>query len=183
MPCPAGETCQRVDGWIFALYNTTAECCSSGGVDPGMPANVSAEYCQALSTGIGPDKWFLHSDADRCAKHCATTGGIECDVPTVPPAAYYSNASECCSSELGYLDVKTCAELSKNGGILAGTDEYYVDWVKQKCVKNCPVGSSRDPSCGGIAAGNWVELYLNITTCCEELHYIDDDECLFFPPG
>merc|ERR1711966_199195 len=30
MPCPPGETCHRVDGWVRAVYDTIAECCQSG---------------------------------------------------------------------------------------------------------------------------------------------------------
>mmetsp|Transcript_28994 Transcript_28994/g.53002 ORF Transcript_28994/g.53002 Transcript_28994/m.53002 type:complete len:675 (-) Transcript_28994:143-2167(-) len=192
-PCPSGETCLRVDGWLSTLYGTIAECCNSDN-DPALPADVNPAYCEALSTGIGPDEWFQHPYGDnRCAKHCANAISIsaECAIPTSRSVAYHPSASECCVSEFAHLNADTCTEFSETGGVLGdvvtGTEAYYVDWVRQKCVKNCPKGSSSggsslnndtDVECGGIAAGSWVTLFPNTTSCCEKLHYLDDEDCL-----
>ena len=75
--------------------------------------------------------------------------------------------------------METCTELSNKGGILSdlvGTDEYYVDWIRQKCVKNCLVGSG--VGWGGIAGGNWVDLHLDVDVCCKDLHYVDRIDCV-----
>jgi len=180
-PCPSGETCQRVDGWVSTLYDAIAECCDSD--DYALPSNVNPKYCRAVSDGTGTDGWFLHPDGDRCAKHCASGDeGVECAAPSDPTTSYHPTAQGCCLVELGHLNSRTCAEFSEKGGILedlAETAEYYVDWIRQACVRNCPEGSAGE--CGGIAAGKWVVLHPNITSCCEDLHYIDETDCLVKP--
>jgi len=183
-PCPSGETCRRVAGWLSTLYETITECCESE--DAALPANVTPAYCQALSTGAGTDKWFKHEDGDRCAKHCTTTTtantateAASCGIPSDASSPYYDTTQECCTAELDYLNMETCTELSEKGGILSdlvGTDEYYVDWIRQKCVKNCPVGSA--VGCGGIAGGNWVGLHPDVDACCGDLHYVDRNDCV-----
>lgn len=180
-PCPAGETCQRVDGWLATLYDSTAECCQSNNTLP----SVNTEFCQSSSTGVATEKWFRH-DGNRCAKHCAdaTSSSAECDIPVDPSSPFYATSLECCTTELDYLNIDTCMELSAKGGILSdlvGTDEYYVDWIHQACVKNCPEGShSNDDEsvCGGIAGASWIILYPDVEDCCAALYYIDREDCL-----
>jgi len=187
-PCPSGETCQRVDGWLSIFYDTIVECCNSDN-NPALPADVNPQYCQALSTGLGTNGWFQHSDGNRCAKHCAVNAiDAECAIPATRSVAYHPSASECCASEFAYLNADTCAELSETGGVLADvawTEEYYVDWIRQMCVKNCPKGSSSGGSlnndgveCGGMAARSWVRLFPDTTSCCENLHYLEYEDCL-----
>ena len=138
MPCPPGETCHRVDGWVRAVYDTIAECCQSG--DPLLPDTVSPEYCEARSTGAGTEKWFKNEGHAWCSKHCSNATNATdsaCESPSTPPSFYYDTAQECCTVQLDYLNPMTCVELSEKGGVLSdlvGTEEYYVDWVKLRCV-------------------------------------------------
>ncbi len=177
--CPTGETCERVDGWVSNLYGTITKCCKS---DAALSV-MTRDYCQASSSSTTSEKWFLHDDTNRCAKHCPTDNASafapECGDPSKPTLVQYNNAEKCCTTELDYLNVDSCVELSEKGGILAdlvGTDEYYVDWVHQKCVKNCPEGNA-DSSCGGIVLGKHLDLYEDVDDCCKVLHYIERDEC------
>lgn len=180
MPCPPGETCHRVDGWVRAVYDTIAECCHSG--DPLLPDTVSPAYCEARSTGVGTEKWFKNEGHAWCSKHCSNATNATnsaCESPSTPPSFYYDTAQECCTVQLDYLNPMTCVELSEKGGVLSdlvGTEEYYVDWVKLSCVKNCPVGNGA--GCGGIAGGKWVDLHPDPESCCKVLHYVDQDTCI-----
>ena len=45
----------------------------------------------------------------------------------------------------------------------SGSDEWYIDWNRGKCFKNCPVRS--DPECGGLA-DYWKSLYPSKIDCC-----------------
>ena len=174
-PCISGKTCQRVNGWVANLYGTVAKCCESFT----SSADVDVDYCNSFSTGIATGKWFRH-EGNRCAKHCtAAADAAGCDIPVDPSSPHYNSARECCTSELAHLNVNTCAELSLTGGILAdlvGTNEYYVDWIHQTCVKNCPEGNKN--ACGGLAVGRWVTLYSDVDACCGNIKYIPRNDCV-----
>ena len=196
-PCPSGKTCQRVDGWVATLYDTIIDCCNDGAAM--LPGSINHDYCRAVSAGAATGKWFRHDDANRCAKHCiAQAQGGECSTPSDPSVPHYDTALECCTAELWNLvdvaSAEACAEISVNGAAVqedaiavlsegegstsrGGTDEYYVDWIHQTCVKNCPE-DERYSECGGISTSKWVELYDDVDDCCDNLHYIDRTDCV-----
>ena len=104
--------------------------------------------------------------------------GEVCERVTGWVSSLYEKAKGCCTKELsGVVDVDTCVDKSKNGGVLSdgfsgGTGNWYVDWIHQQCVRDCPVGSGS--GCGGISSHNtWVELYTKVDDCCANLHYIE----------
>lgn len=134
-----------------------------------------------MSTGAGNDKWYVYENGDRCAKHCRDSASDDaaCGVPAYPPRAYYNTVERCCKRQLDYLNTGACAELSEGGGDitqLRGTGEYYIEWVEQKCIKNCPVGTGA--GCGGVATGVWVPMHPDATECCNELYFVDQEECV-----
>ena len=166
--------------WVTTVYDTIDECCDDGADI--LPGSVNLDYCRAVSTGATTEKWFRHADADRCAKHCVyTAASPECDIPSDPSSPQYRTARKCCAAELENLDRDTCEELSADGKALmvapaSVTYEYYVDWIHQTCVMNCPEGIHT--TCGGIANGQWTDLYSDVEECCDKLHYIDHDDCV-----
>lgn len=187
--CPPGETCERARGWISNLYETIDDCCASDAAQ----LKVDAEQCRANSgavainvvneavptTTAAEGEWFRHAEANRCAKLCRVSSlDPSCGSPPRPSLPRYGTLEECCTSELDFLNLDTCVELSEKGGRLGdlvGTEEYYVDWIHQRCMRNCPVG--KGPGCGGIAGGKWVDLYDNANDCCANLHYISISDC------
>jgi len=194
LSCPSGETCQRAMGYLSSLYSTTASCCQS---DDAM-SELDIEQCQAVSNNVASDKWFRHEDSpSRCAKHCtADSNSAECSIPTNSLAAWYNTVEECCNasttnSNNGISNLNICVELSMDGGVmlndLQASDEYYIDWIHQKCVKNCePLHAIHSNeyeygdriNCGGIAVGAWVKMFSDVEACCDEMHYVDRNECV-----
>mmetsp|Transcript_2056 Transcript_2056/g.3233 ORF Transcript_2056/g.3233 Transcript_2056/m.3233 type:complete len:181 (-) Transcript_2056:1538-2080(-) len=78
--------------------------------------------------------------------------------------------SACCERWFSW-DKHTC-----NGNGAIGSSEWYVDWILEKCVKDCY--DSSDADCGGFAK-SWDERYgSSQDACCDQISsYIARDKC------
>ena len=125
-----------------------------------------------------PNNIYLATTTVKDTNESMCPPGEVCERVTGWVSSLYEKAKGCCTKELsGVVDVDTCVDKSKNGGVLSdgfsgGTGNWYVDWIHQQCVRDCPVGSGS--GCGGISSHNtWVELYTEVDDCCANLHYIE----------
>jgi hypothetical protein len=80
----------------------------------------------------------------------------------------YTTLQACCESH--YLwQLSTCLGASAAAG--TGSNEWYMDYDLNKCVKDC-VGAS---PCGGLADGEIT--FSTQDKCCEERMWWDEREC------
>jgi len=64
-----------------------------------------------------------------------------------PTQWLYDSAEECCSKRYNWSE-KECLSNSGSGTTDVGTGNWYVDWILEKCVRDCE--DSSDSSCGKI---------------------------------
>ncbi|KAL7462177.1 hypothetical protein ACHAXS_002563 [Conticribra weissflogii] len=84
--------------------------------------------------------------------------------------AWISESLEkCCSRFYSGWNYSKCMRTEA-----AGSNKFYVDWIKGQCVKDC-VGPA---PCGGLAQ-LWDPLYDSDITCCARIPHVPDEECVF----
>ena len=83
----------------------------------------------------------------------------------------------CCDSDAAATLSGCVSSVSAAGGADAPAEKFYVDWIHQRCVKNCPEDPG-DVACGGIANQSWMKLFGDVEECCDALHYIERAECV-----
>lgn len=88
----------------------------------------------------------------------------------------YESADECCAERIFWLTKEACLVASgiDSDSSVAGTYKFYVDWIIQRCVKDC----NGPPPCRGLAQ-TWDELYSSPGECCEKLSYLPEKECIY----
>lgn len=127
----------------------------------------------ALATG----KWYVNHQDQICQQDCAEAGGT-CGGLAKPHDTLYDTPAACCAEKLSWIVTSTCevhSTLSTSTGVTAvGTNQWYIDWWLEKCVKDCD--ESLDPSCGGLAK-RWDELFGSSSECCDRIAYIERAEC------
>lgn len=151
------------------LYDTPDECCESEFYWIG-----EMELCVARSSGLTIEKYYPDKINSKCA--------LDADYPaTDMTVSLYDTPEECCQDNIVWIGTNICVGKSI-GEVLArtneGTEEFYVDWTKYKCVQNC-VG---DPPCGGTSE-SWDILHLDSTACCRLLNKLNEaglpgDDCI-----
>ena len=178
--CPAGETCERATPNSGALFDTAALCCA------GTMSWVDDAYCEMLSTGVATEKWFLADMQDGgCVKDCSAaeltsnSGGPEdyCGTLDNNNVKLYDDEVDCCAGQLGWVDKDRCATVSL-GGVLTGSNLWYVDYEGKQCVQDCT--DAAEAGCdnpGGLADGSET-LYADAEKCCEgKLGYLNAGLC------
>ena len=63
------------------------------------------------------------------------------------------------------------------GMVPTGSDKYYIDWGRGKCVKDCAVGGG-DASCGGVRTESWISKHADENACCFAHMSYDINGCL-----
>ena len=112
----------------------------------------------------GSNKWYLNSyeNDSICVQDCEGTtapcGGLANSWDTL-----HDSAKDCCQKKLSWITVSKC-EAESTGGTAAGSDQWYVDWENETCVKDCVGGAP----CGGLAE-KWNFLYSSVIKCCDEI--------------
>ena len=83
----------------------------------------------------------------------------------------YNSQESCCSSHFSW-DKDNCM-----GIVPTGSDKYYIDWGRGKCVKDCAVGGG-DADCGGVRTESWISKHANMNACCFAHMSYDINGCL-----
>ena len=76
-----------------------------------------------------------------------------------PSMLMFEELEDCCDTNYPW-DLATCLGAST----AAGSDNWFVDYSLNKCVKEC-VG---DEPCGGLIDGSWVDLFESQSECCSK---------------
>merc|ERR1712194_286068 len=177
--CPDGEGEGRcggpVDSWS-TLYDTAKECCEK------KLSWIALTTCEAQSSlGDGnalpsfTGNYYVNSMKEICQQDCPDgEGGGRCGGPVDSWKTLYDTIKKCCEANLNWIAPSTCEAQSTLSASTRSSD-WYVDWDREKCVKNCI--DSSDVNCGGLVEGVWDELYTTAANCCARLDWIDPSEC------
>jgi hypothetical protein len=119
------------------------------------------------------NKWYVSQDEQICQQDCLE----DPSAPTCGGAVeawngLYDSVEACCAYKLYWIPSATCVHQSILKPV-TGTKKWYVDWVLQKCVKDCDSGDS----CGGLAK-TFNTLYDDVEICCGKLFWKDRSKCV-----
>lgn len=157
------------------MFDTAESCCSA-------KFNwVNAELCLVRSSSGGAanahtGKFYADQQAKMCKGDCPTSSGAPCGgQPTDFSEPLFDTITQCCDTRLSWQTQHVCEQTP---AAAAGTDEWWINWTKNKCVKNCEVGSGT--SCGGLAE-SWDAKYSSSGTCCQQpaFAWTTLDNCVF----
>jgi hypothetical protein len=146
--------------WVDTLYDTPEECCSA------KYNWVAKELCVAKTTGAnnGYTNYFYPKQGENiCVQDCPKGQNDKCGgAPTDMGARMYKTIESCCSSSVGWAPKDKCEQVPE---ALQGTNEWYISWKLNKCVKNC--ATSQGSQCGGIAEA-WDNKFGSSSACCAQ---------------
>ncbi|KAL3786599.1 hypothetical protein HJC23_008195, partial [Cyclotella cryptica] len=151
-PASGDTTCGGIveDAYIV-LYETAEECCSA-------EYNwINVDLCAARTTQTSFGKYWPDKDNSKCLKDSEMPSG-QLDVEV------YDSLEECCASGIFWLTEAKCFTASGIASEELGTSKFYVDWIKEYCVKDCEGAAP----CGGLAQA-WDPLYNSAIDCCARL--------------
>ncbi|KAL7526462.1 hypothetical protein ACHAXR_003615 [Thalassiosira sp. AJA248-18] len=152
-----------VDATWVRLYDPAEGCCAA------EFDWIENELCAVRSRGTVSDKYWPDQDNSKCVKD-SVTPATDLDVPL------FDTAEACCTARIGWEALPNC--IADAEGVPAqGTGKFYIDWVLEMCVKDCEVGTGS--GCGGIAE-KFEELHESASSCCDEIPWIDRNDCLLF---
>lgn len=152
------------------MFDTLEACCKD------RFGYVDVNLCTAMSNGSGhTNKFYPDQGAGICHQDC--TGAAPCNgSPTDLSVPLYDTAEACCKSSVGWAKAEVCQQLPV---ATQGTNEWYVDWSKNKCVKNCD--TSVGGSCGGLAE-SYNQLYSSASLCCSQssaMSWMEESDCIY----
>jgi len=120
-------------------------------------------------------KFYVNHMKQICQQDCPVEEGEgRCGGPVDVWKTLYDTAKKCCEANLSWITTTTC-EVQSSLGASTGSSEWYVDWGREMCVKDC--NASSDVNCGGLVRGNWDKLYATAAKCCARLFWIDQSNC------
>lgn len=158
--------------WVDTLYDTAAGCCSA------KYNWVNQKLCEMKSEGTnnGHTNWFYPKISDNiCVQDCAKGSSDKCDgAPTDMSIPMYESIESCCSTSIGWHPAAKCQQVPEAD---QATNEYWINWKVNKCVKNCP--TSQGGSCGGLAEA-WDQKFGSSSSCCSQPAFAwkDSSECV-----
>ena len=127
------------------------------------------------------NQFYVDYYSDSCVQSCHDdTPGLNCGGLAPSWKELFDTADDCCNAKLFWVQSAKCIADSTLTSVAAisdqGSGDWYVDWIRQKCVKDCQKNSG-DSSCGGLAK-RWDELYSSASACCSsQLSYKDAEDC------
>jgi len=119
-------------------------------------------------------KWFVVEEDKLCRQDCPEDSGVTCGGSAERWDTLFDTAEKCCEGKLSWLPSAVCEAQSKSSPVI-GSNLWHVDWVLEKCVKDC-VKTSSDANCGGLA-DNWEGLFGSESECCARLDWVPRSEC------
>lgn len=153
------------------LSDTVESCCESY-------YNWEFNNCVSKSGGnvvlSYTGKYYVNHQKLICQQDCPQgENGGRCGGAVKSWNVLYDTAKKCCEKKLGWIAISTC-EAKSNLATTTGSLHWYVDWVNEKCVKDC--NDSSDVNCGGLIKG-WEKLYETATKCCAMLNWVPRADC------
>lgn len=158
------------------LFDDPMSCCS---VKLGW---VQAANCVTASTtgsaGATNGTMMFYADyqAGLCKKDCAVDAATpECGgvLESTTGLKMFSDSAKCCSSQFSWVDADLCAAMAAGGY----TNKFYVSYADNSCKKDCAVDAA-SPECGGNPTDPASDMYLNATTCCKAVSWVDSATCV-----
>jgi hypothetical protein len=155
-----GAGCRGIhDGTNVVMHEDPEACCAA------HFSWIDKEFCASRSQGAAySGRFYPNQGEGKCYGDCDPNQDAICKgPPTDLGVPMYADPETCCTSSVGWADKDICA-----GASLASlaTDEYWINWTYNKCVKNCPEDSG-DAACGGIAK-SWNIKYASANSCCSQ---------------
>jgi hypothetical protein len=118
-------------------------------------------------------KWCVNQNEQICQQDCLEDpASPTCGGAVESWNRLHGTVEDCCAHKLYWLPSTACVQLSLVQDV-AGSELWYVDWVLQKCVKDCENGDK----CGGLAAV-YNRLYDDADGCCNMLFWIERSDCI-----
>lgn len=151
-----------VDAMWVRLHETAEACCST------EHSWIEEELCAARSRGSGVEMFWADQANSKCVKDSETKAK---DLSV----RLFETAEACCSGLIGWISLAQCTA-DANGLTLSerGSGKYYVEWQLEKCAKEC-----QGPApCGKIDPAGVGSFYDTLSECCEQLHWIERNECV-----
>lgn len=140
-----------------ALYDSLNTCCAAkfGWITRGL--------CISRSNSTVTEKYWPDMTNSKCVKD-SEKAAKDLSVQL------FDTAKECCETSIVWERSVACIA-SSTGEVAQGSSDYFVDWIKRKCVQDCEGAAP----CGGIAK-KWDVMYASRKECCDML-WNDPDEC------
>lgn len=155
------------------IFATPNECCLEelGWLD--LDSCVANSQNIALFTG----KFYVDYGGSKCAQDCDPTSGLPCmgNPPASAgfPAQLFDDPAACCQAKLGWIDNGRCVADTNGVPMQAqGSEQWYVDWVAGKCVKDC-IGAA---PCGGLKE-NYEPGHATASACCDTISWVQPSSC------
>ena len=147
------------ESWVV-LHDTPEDCCAH------EYSWIDKELCAARSTHSTLNKFWADKTKSKCKDDSV--------VPTEDlSTALYDSIEDCCLYGLSWLSKGACFSASGMDLAELGSNKYYIDFVNEKCAKDC-VGVA---PCGGFAQHLNI-LYNTEDDCCAELSWIPKKDCI-----
>lgn len=119
------------------------------------------------------NKWYVNQEEQICQQDCLEDpSSPTCGGAVESWNGLYGSVEACCTHKLYWVSPSTCVQQSALQSV-TGTEKWYVDWILQKCVKDCDSGEG----CGGLAM-TFNTLYEDVDICCSMIFWKDRSECL-----
>ena len=146
------------EDWV-PLYEDASECCNSE-----FDWQVN-DMCVSRSTVNTTAKYYADWKTHKCINDAETpTEDVSLEL--------YDNAESCCTTEISWERLEICVAATM-GTVAQGSSDWYVDWKKLKCSKDCE-GSA---PCGGVAQ-SYTQRYATSSECCAMINPHDRSECI-----
>ena len=162
MTCLGGDkTCGGLveESWVV-LHDTPEDCCAH-------EYNwIHKELCAARSTHSTLNKFWADKTNSKCEDDSVVPAE---DLST----ALYDSIEDCCLYGLSWLSKGACFSASGMDSTGLGSNKYYIDFVNEKCAKDC-VGVA---PCGELARQCNI-LYNTEDDCCADLSWIPKKDCI-----
>ena len=151
------------------LKTTLEECC-----DYYYAWNPSCIEDGGGTPPSGSLKWYVDYQNQKCLQDCPADGAT-CGGLATPWDTLYADEAACCAAKLSSLAAGLCQANSLANGTYAGTNKWYVDYQKNKCVQDCATSTA---GCGGIIEDSATSLYASAAACCAaKLSYLNAGIC------
>jgi len=151
----------NVGSWMF---KTLAECCaahfSSASSKTSTCVGAGSTPTKTPGTVTGNEKYY----PDWSKSLCINDGEQPSYMTSNQEIWMYDSLKECCDTRFTWNSAACVSSASPT----SGTNKYYMDFGKQKCVKDC-----EGTLCGGLASP-WDILYDSLKACCAQRNWWND---------